>query len=245
MLQLTWSGPLLCKCHYLWEDCWLQFLITYYQIASSDVTNVSIVVFILPLTVAVDCGPLGNPVYGQVIFSSTTLGSTAEYSCNQGFLLSGVTIRTCQTNGLWSDAPPLCKSKQRYAFSNFLHQSLTKGFVATQKTLCLSSFMKTWHSSTFIIWPPRLSKHSPRSSINANHNKEWIINFYHTEYIIITRKAERKYEIVSTNCIMAERKHKIVSRNCIMAETKHEIVSKHKERTIRNAVKGGKATVVD
>ena len=62
----------------------------------------------------VDCGELGNPDGGSVsIAAGTTFGSTAEYSCNIGFLLIGNLERTCQSDGQWSGTEPTCISSGR------------------------------------------------------------------------------------------------------------------------------------
>ena len=45
----------------------------------------------------VDCDSLDNPVNGQVDTSNGTIvGSTATYSCNDGFNLTGSAMRTCR-----------------------------------------------------------------------------------------------------------------------------------------------------
>ncbi len=58
-----------------------------------------------------DCGPLENPKQGRVTFQSTTVTSTATYSCNKGYLLVGVATRTCRSNGEWSGSAPLCEAQ--------------------------------------------------------------------------------------------------------------------------------------
>lgn len=58
---------------------------------------------------AVGCGNLPNPNNGQVRLSGTTLGSTAFYTCNRGYVLVGNGRRTCQANGQWSGREPTCK----------------------------------------------------------------------------------------------------------------------------------------
>ena len=59
----------------------------------------------------IDCGPLTDPVNGQVDTSSeTTFGSTASYSCNNGFTLNGDNTRICGSNGVWSNLQPSCNS---------------------------------------------------------------------------------------------------------------------------------------
>ena len=59
--------------------------------------------------VVVDCGTLGNPNQGSVSFQSTTVGSTATYSCFKDYTLVGEDMRTCQSSGVWSGSAPTCK----------------------------------------------------------------------------------------------------------------------------------------
>ena len=55
-----------------------------------------------------DCGVLLPPVNGSVLLENITIGSVANYSCDQGFELLGVSSRTCQGDSTWSDRPPTC-----------------------------------------------------------------------------------------------------------------------------------------
>ena len=55
-----------------------------------------------------NCGALLPPINGSVFFENTTIGSMANYSCEQGFELIGVSSRTCQGDSTWSDLPPMC-----------------------------------------------------------------------------------------------------------------------------------------
>ena len=54
------------------------------------------------------CSSLTNPANGQVVVSGLTPGSTATYSCDEGFALNGTQNRTCQSDGTWSDVAPTC-----------------------------------------------------------------------------------------------------------------------------------------
>ncbi|MCB9603534.1 MAG: hypothetical protein H6724_07490 [Sandaracinus sp.] len=56
----------------------------------------------------VDCGTLTAPANGNVGAASTTFGSLAVYSCNDGFTLVGSNMRECQSNGTWSGTSPTC-----------------------------------------------------------------------------------------------------------------------------------------
>ena len=64
-----------------------------------------------PILIAtpVQCGQLINPTNGQVTVSGTIEGSTASYTCNEGFTLSGSTSRTCGSDGAWRPAAPICR----------------------------------------------------------------------------------------------------------------------------------------
>ena len=66
----------------------------------------------LLLSLAVDCGPLSDPINGHVTTpNGTTLGFQANYNCNEGFFISGSPIRSCEANGVWSGPEPTCMSK--------------------------------------------------------------------------------------------------------------------------------------
>ena len=39
------------------------------------------------------------------------VGSIANYTCADDYLLEGAAIRTCQTDGTWSGTEPVCKRK--------------------------------------------------------------------------------------------------------------------------------------
>ena len=59
------------------------------------------------------CGDPGTPINGGTIVSNFSIGSTAVHFCNEGFILDGVSQRTCIGNGTWSDSLPTCVSKWR------------------------------------------------------------------------------------------------------------------------------------
>jgi hypothetical protein len=50
------------------------------------------------------CDPLTNPAHGTVDVNDTT----ATYTCDAGYGLSGAATRTCGGDGHWSDAAPTC-----------------------------------------------------------------------------------------------------------------------------------------
>jgi len=73
------------------------------------------------LITAVDCGSLANPKNGRVELTGTTFGSTATYSCQNGFILVGSSTRTCQINGLWSGRAPVCSGKDQHKCHSSVH----------------------------------------------------------------------------------------------------------------------------
>ncbi len=59
-----------------------------------------------------DCGDLISPENGEVLLlQESTLGATAIYSCDLGFLLVGTTLRQCEASGEWSPSEPICSRK--------------------------------------------------------------------------------------------------------------------------------------
>ena len=81
-----------------------------------DVTSfVKIVcLFFSVMVEAVDCGAPQDFSAVNVSYSSTTLNSTATYSCPNGSVLIGVETIVCQEDGQWSDDDliPQCKPRQ-------------------------------------------------------------------------------------------------------------------------------------
>ena len=64
------------------------------------------------LHLAVDCGaPDPADPNGDLNVDRTTLGGTASYSCDTGFVLVGQATATCQSNGEWSSEAPTCERK--------------------------------------------------------------------------------------------------------------------------------------
>ena len=64
--------------------------------------------FCFPLTVL--CDPLEAPMNGAVT-DDRRCGSSALYSCNSGYQLSGSDTRYCLKSGNWSDEAPTCLGK--------------------------------------------------------------------------------------------------------------------------------------
>ena len=68
------------------------------------------------------CCSLEDPVSGQVELFNTTLGSTANYTCNHGYSLSnGSSTRTCEADGEWSGSPPSCEREYTCHHKQSIH----------------------------------------------------------------------------------------------------------------------------
>ena len=65
---------------------------------------------VAPSCAPVNCGALGRPTNGIVSTpGGTTLGATATYSCDSGYVLtSGSSSRTCSASGSWSGSAAVC-----------------------------------------------------------------------------------------------------------------------------------------
>ena len=59
-----------------------------------------------------ECSPLEDPLDGSVTVDSFSLGSTAVYSCDEGFDLVGEAMRTCMNNSQWSGEAPQCMRRK-------------------------------------------------------------------------------------------------------------------------------------
>ena len=82
-----------------------------YFLAAELTSNTSLFVLHRLFSAAVCCN-LDDPDNGQVELSNTTVGSTANYTCNQDYILSnGNSTRTCEANRQWSGSPPSCECK--------------------------------------------------------------------------------------------------------------------------------------
>ena len=61
------------------------------------------------------CGPPQRPQNGDVSASSVTYASTATFSCNTGYRLTGGdAVHICQANGRWRGVPPRCESESLF-----------------------------------------------------------------------------------------------------------------------------------
>ncbi len=76
---------------------------------------------ILIFAVAVACPDLTLPANGVITYTSTTtprdVGSTATYSCNPGYLMTELTVRTCTPSGWSTGDDPVCTGESDVLFN--------------------------------------------------------------------------------------------------------------------------------
>ncbi|XP_017487833.1 PREDICTED: CUB and sushi domain-containing protein 3-like [Rhagoletis zephyria] len=71
---------------------------------------------IKPKCEEIRCLPPEIPKNSSVVYNgndrsfsdSFKVGSTVQYRCSQGHIVQGQSLRTCETSGHWSEAPPIC-----------------------------------------------------------------------------------------------------------------------------------------
>ena len=56
------------------------------------------------------CCMLSHPDNGMLTLSGTSIGDSADYSCDEGFNLVGPPALTCQSDGTWDNPAPICQS---------------------------------------------------------------------------------------------------------------------------------------
>lgn len=72
------------------------------------------------INLAVDCGRLSAPLNGSLQGAATTFPNTLEFSCDEGFILDGSAIRTCQANATWSGKAAICRGTMRNYYIEFI-----------------------------------------------------------------------------------------------------------------------------
>ena len=69
-----------------------------------------------------DCGTLDDIDNGGVVMSTSTFGSTATYTCVEGYDLSNDVERTCQADESWDEDEPECTRKYMHKSSrDYMH----------------------------------------------------------------------------------------------------------------------------
>ena len=67
------------------------------------------------------CSELSSPVNGEVTWTGLTTGSTATYTCDSDYQLTGDQTRTCRNTGVWSGQKPTCTCMRRLTPTHYSH----------------------------------------------------------------------------------------------------------------------------
>ena len=81
---------------------------------------------------AILCANLSHPLDGTVAFDANIVGSQANYSCSEGYILNGITTRVCQADGQWSGSEPTCEGQ----FARFYYCQCNLYFIAVSQMDC-------------------------------------------------------------------------------------------------------------
>ena len=65
----------------------------------------------LSFLTAKDCGTLAVPLNGSIDVRETTFPNEATFSCDEGFILNGSTVRRCQADATWSGTETSCQGE--------------------------------------------------------------------------------------------------------------------------------------
>ena len=71
----------------------------------------AVALFSMACCLGYKCGSLKAPHNGNILIHNFTVGSTANFGCNEGYVLTGRLSITCQPNSLWSSSTPTCEPK--------------------------------------------------------------------------------------------------------------------------------------
>ena len=81
--------------------------------------------------IVIDCGHPGDIENGNVTFTTTTFGSIATYSCEDGYYPDRYPSRFCDQFGNWSGNVPTCVVSDK-AHSQAIHGNIGGIFTALQ-----------------------------------------------------------------------------------------------------------------
>lgn len=87
----------------------------------------------LPSLSVISCGDLATPPSGKKIGTQTSFGATAIFTCDNGYMLVGSTVRECLSSGLWSGTETRCLGNVLYIHccSHLLFQACLPGSGST------------------------------------------------------------------------------------------------------------------
>ncbi len=118
-------------------------------------------------TAGAACMQLPRPANGDVAISGTGTGATATYSCAAGFDLVGAGMRTCQADGNWSGAAPMCAMRCP-CFSNADLDRIQADLAAGGSKLCHVDNMAGGTTQTLLMSAHATHRYAGEALENAS-----------------------------------------------------------------------------
>ncbi|XP_065189188.1 sushi, von Willebrand factor type A, EGF and pentraxin domain-containing protein 1-like isoform X3 [Sycon ciliatum] len=114
--------------------------------------------------------PTTAPANGAVTTGTNTLSSVLQYSCNEGYQLSGTSYTVCQADGSWSTANPMCTQitcplATPPPVSGTVSSSANT-YLSSRQYSCMTGYMLTGSTDTVCLSNGKWSGTQPTCSIN-------------------------------------------------------------------------------
>ena len=64
-----------------------------------------------PATFSDECDKLADPLHGRVVQPDRSVGANVTIECDQGYVYTEATWRTCSSTKVWSGTAGICKGR--------------------------------------------------------------------------------------------------------------------------------------
>ena len=111
------------------------------------------------------CPKLGTPISGNKKGHRHDLGSVVKFSCKEGYVLVGSSVRQCQEDGTWNGTEAKCMSKYNMRYHRF-EVNFIYGHLFFQRLHLISNtpILLVCHFTNTLKW-------ADEPSFNPNANK--------------------------------------------------------------------------
>ena len=76
----------------------------------------------------VSCAPLATPDHGTISCTGSMYEDTCNFTCDDGYELTGSDTRSCQGDGSWSGNDAVCALKGKYRYKHIKYRMLNAHF---------------------------------------------------------------------------------------------------------------------